>query len=81
MKGLRLVVTACVALAVGSLGTWAATRPVEEPDSVWCEVSASSAASRGLSVGTFLDGTDSGCLPDELRLCVKHEPVLDINRC
>lgn len=82
MKGAGVVAIAGLALAAGSAGTWAASRGSSVPDAVFCEVSASTAASRGLSEGSFIDGTDSGCVPAERKFCVEARgSVLHLKRC
>ena len=86
MKNPGLVIVAVLALAIGSVSTWVVSRATLWPDDdsvvTFCEVNASTAADRGLSEGVFVNGTDSGCVPSELRFCVEtRDSVLDLRRC
>lgn len=86
VKTSGLVIVAVLSLAIGSVGTWVLSRATmpsdEDPVVVFCEVNASTAADRGLSEGVFVNGTDSGCVPSELRFCVEtRDSVLDLRRC
>jgi hypothetical protein len=82
VKAVGVVAVAGLALTLGSLGTWIATRTSSVPDAVFCEVTSSTAAVRGLSEGSFVDGTDSGCAPGEPRFCIEAGgSVLHLKRC
>lgn len=83
MKNPRLVIVAVLALVIGSVSTWVVSRALlDDSVVIFCEVNASTAAIRGLSEGVFVDGTDSGCVPSEVRFCVEgRDSVLDLRRC
>jgi len=71
-----------VGLLIGVGGAWLVVRQLGTPSAVYCEVSLSTAASRGLDAGALVDGTDSGCAPSEVKFCVSSVgSVLHLRRC
>jgi hypothetical protein len=86
MRPVWVAVVAGVALVAGSIGTWLVSRAAlfsdEDSVTVFCEVSALSAEIRGLREGVFVNGTDSGCVPSEMRFCIEtRDSVLNLRRC
>jgi hypothetical protein len=55
----------------------------DEPTIVFCEVSDGSSSARHLAAGSFVDGSDSGCSPDERRVCAERRAyeVLQLVEC
>ena len=83
MARVRWVPTVGLWAGVVVLAAGCASENSRRHESLFCEVSAESAATRQLPEGAFLDAGDSGCDPSERRICISDQdgPVLAVEWC